>query len=414
MRLAFFHPKFTGVGGAENLIAAQAGYLRRQGHELRIVGHFDARARWQTTFPDAELQELDALPWQQFYVPKVTQLERRLPEVVRAFTGCDAVIAHNFPNSALLGRAAVSGVTRLWYCNEPNRKLHLEAANPNLAAHLATHPARSHVERFFVRRQRFQRATELLSGRAQLRAYDKQFTAQIEVLCANSEFTRDNLRRIYRRDDAHVVYPIVRFPERGRARQGIDRSRGLQVLTHSRLDTVKNIDHVLEGFALYRSRPEGRSAQLHVVGSGGQAKRLRALAKQLQLGDAIRFHGFLPLDELERVYDACDVFALTPLDEPFGMVFPEAAARGLLLIGSDHGGPNEILDGGALGWTCDPFSPAALADVLARVAATSDAELDDRRTRADAACRSRYGEATVGPLLARLAGASSSEPVARV
>jgi len=46
-----------------------------------------------------------------------------------------------------------------------------------------------------------------------------------------------------------------------------------------------------------------------------------------------RFHGFLPEAELRRVYEACQVMATLPLDEPFGMVLPEAAVRGLLLAG---------------------------------------------------------------------------------
>ena len=101
------------------------------------------------------------------------------------------------------------------------------------------------------------------------------------------------------------------------------------------------------------------------------------------------------------MYDACDVFALLPLDEPFGMVFPEAAARGLLMIGPDHGGPLEILDSGRLGWCVDAFSPEALAQALSQVASLSDAEADRRRAQADHACRARFAEAVVGPQLRR-------------
>ena len=197
-----------------------------------------------------------------------------------------------------------------------------------------------------------------------------------------------------------MVYPIVRFPARGRSRAGLDRSRGLQILAHARLDAAKNLDHVLRGFALYRPRAAG--AQLHVVGIGDQAPKLRRLARRLGLGQSIQFHGFLPVSELEHVYSACDVFALTPLDEPFGMVFPEAAARGLLLVGPNHAGPNEILDGGRLGWTCDPFAPESLAETFERVAACSDAEIDARRNKTDESCRSRFSEAAIGPQLERI------------
>jgi len=83
-------------------------------------------------------------------------------------------------------------------------------------------------------------------------------------------------------------------------------------------------------------------------------------------------------------------------------VFPEAAARGLLLIGTNHAGPSEILDGGKLGFVCDPFAPEALAQCLEAAAALSDGESDALRERAAAACVSRYSASTLGPKLERL------------
>ena len=144
-----------------------------------------------------------------------------------------------------------------------------------------------------------------------------------------------------------------------------------------------------------------QGSHLHVVGDGPARESLQALAAQLLPAAAFTFHGYLSDAQLRRVYDACDVFALLPLDEPFGMVFPEAAARGLLMIGPDHGGPLEILDNGRLGWCVDAFSPEALAQALSQVASLSDAEADRRRAQADHACRARFAEAVVGPQLRR-------------
>jgi glycosyltransferase involved in cell wall biosynthesis len=401
-RIGFVHPKFKGVGGAENLIAAQASYLRRQGYEISLVSRVYDAQRWHGALADVALHDFHENTWFDWLLPRATRLERAVPRLERLVRDCDLVIAHNFPSCALLGRAQLPNVPRAWYCNEPNRALHLIDANPYLHARLRATPAQSYAERAYESKLRWYRWNERYDGRIRrLRELDRQSTGQLEIICANSEYTRDNVRRTYQRSDARVIYPIVQFPRHGRNRAGLDRSRGLQILTHGRLDPVKNVDHVLRGFALYRGRVPG--TQLHVVGVGPERKHLLALTRELGLDDAVRFHGFLPQAELERVYDACDVFALTPVDEPFGMVFPEAAARGLLLVGPNHAGPNEILDGGRLGWTCDAFEPAALAEVFERVAASSDADVNAMRTRADAACRSRYSEVAIGPQLASLA-----------
>jgi glycosyltransferase involved in cell wall biosynthesis len=401
MRIGFFHPHFQAVGGAENLIVSQTSYLHAQGHAIRVVSQIRDHARWDRVFQDLEVREFSAYPWYELYRSKLSRLERALPRAAAALAGCDAVIAHNFPSCALLGGAPMRSVTRVWYCNEPHRALHMQEANPVSYARSQLVAPASYAERNFASKlRRYHRAMQRASEKRQLRDLDRKYTGQIEIICANSEYTRDNVRRVYGRSDAQVVYPIVRFPARGRSRSGLDRSRGLQILAHARLDAIKNQEHVLRGFALYRAR--ARDAQLHVVGVGDEGRRLRRLALRLGLGRSVRFHGFLPGAELERVYDACDVFALTPLDEPFGMVFPEAAARGLLLVGPSHGGPNEILDGGRLGWTCDPFAPESLAESFERIVASTDAELDARRSKLEESCRNRFSEAVIGPQLERI------------
>jgi glycogen(starch) synthase len=177
------------------------------------------------------------------------------------------------------------------------------------------------------------------------------------------------------------------------------------VLVHSRLEVLKNIDTVLRGFSLFQ-RASPVPCELHVVGEGPSRESLEALVRETCVPGSVRFHGYLPDEELRAVYEICDVFALLSIDEPFGMVYPEAAAKGLLLVGPDHGGPLEILDGGTLGWTIDAFSPEALCEALGRVWSLDDAEVDRRRVAADRACRSRYSLEAVGPQLVGLVRSS--------
>jgi glycosyltransferase involved in cell wall biosynthesis len=165
---------------------------------------------------------------------------------------------------------------------------------------------------------------------------------------------------------------------------------------------MKNVAMILLAFHAFCAQHPG-GHELHVVGEGSDETNLRALATQLGLDSAIHFHGFLEQEALEAVYARCEVMALVPVDEPFGMVYPEAAQRGLLLMGPDHGGPLEILEGGALGWTVDIFSPEPLADALAEAWQLSASEVDRRREQAAKACRSRYSpQATLPSLLAQL------------
>ena len=92
---------------------------------------------------------------------------------------------------------------------------------------------------------------------------------------------------------------------------------------------------------------------LLLVGDGPAAGPLRRLAAQLGVSDAVRFTGPVPWPELPGYYDAADVFAMpcrtrrAGLDvEGLGIVYLEASATGLPVIGGDSGGaPDAILEG---------------------------------------------------------------------
>ncbi len=122
------------------------------------------------------------------------------------------------------------------------------------------------------------------------------------------------------------------------------------VVCVSRLVTRKGQD------TLIRAWPQVRAASgavLLLVGAGPAESRLRRLADHLGMTDSVVFAGPVPWEELPAYYDAGDVFAMPcrtrrgGLDvEGLGIVYLEASATGLPVIGGDSGGaPDAILDG---------------------------------------------------------------------
>ncbi len=402
-RVALFHPAFDVPGGAEYLCLAEALFLRSVGEDVRLVTlAYD---------PDAWAGPMDGIPirvalkrhWSDllFGLTRMGKLRVRGRRASALFRDCDVVLAHNHPCNAMLGASGLAGRS-VWQCNEPPRGLHVREANPVLTARAESLEGEPEddASRLWVQRLKEHDAQMLRNRSKATRVrFDLEQSRRLDHIFAISAFSRDNARRIYGRCGEEVVYPMVRFPEGGRTRAGLDRS-GLQVLVHSRQETLKNIDTVIRGFARFRAGQAG--AHLHLVGDGPARGRLETLAADLLPKGGYTFHGFLSREALSQVYAACDVLALLTLDEPFGLVFPEAAARGLLLIGPDHGGPQEILDGGRLGWCVDPFSPEALEEALGSAWAMPDAGVERRRAEVDRACRDRFSEAVVGPQLRRV------------
>lgn len=398
MRIGFFHPAMATPGGAELLCVAQAQYLRTFGDDVHVVTFAFDPAWWGERMAHIPISVVpkyvgsDLFKWPS----RLAKMRRRGHRAVRSFVGDDVAFAHNFPCNAMLGNAELT-VRKVWQCNEPPRNVHARLANPVLSQRVQTAPA-APDEAATIAWRRILAEIESSRPLAATARYDIDAVGRLDAVFAISEFSRDNARRIYGRCADEVVYPIVGFPTGGGSRSGLCRD-ALGVLVHSRLEVMKNIDTVIRGFATFLRARAG--AHLHVVGDGAARVELEQFAASQLPAASFTFHGYLPDAALTRVYQACEVFALLPLDEPFGMVFPEAAARGLLLIGPDHGGPLEILDGGRVGWCVDAFSADALADALSTIAGLPDSQVDERRREADRACRARYAQEVVGPMLRR-------------
>jgi len=395
--VTYFYPGFGTVGGGELLAASQLDWLRDRGVDVSVVTYDLDEARWGRRLEGIPVTVVPRRSWRDLFAVDrpIPKLRLRARRAARHLQDGDVVLTANHPCSTMLGQVETPA-RRLWQCNEPPRRIHLRGANPFLAARVDATGGKGIEDACapFARR--------LAAPLGEIAAFDVESVSRLDGIFAISAFSRDNARRIYGRCSEEVVPPIVRFPGAVSPRAGLDRT-GLQVLVHTRLEVLKNVDTLLRGFARFRAAA-CPGARIHLVGEGQHRPRLEALAAELGLGDVARFHGFLPEAELRKVYAACDVFALLPLDEPFGMVFPEAAAQGLLLVGPDHGGPVEILEGGELGFPCDAFDPDALAEALARIWALDDAEVDRRRVATDRACRARYAADEVGPRLLRALG----------
>lgn len=401
MRAVVLHRGFGNWGGAEVLALAQARALRDAGAEVHVVSLEPVAASWGESLDGLPVHEVPRRHWSDlpFLLDRRARLARLAERVDQALRRLapDVVVAHNHPAPALLGTTSLR-VRKLWYCHEPPRGLYPRQTNRGLleASGKGLIAGQQSLARALRRDLgRDERGAWGWSGRLD---FDQRGVAGLDEVAANSAYTRGSVAAAYGGLRARVCYPAV-APEAAPHLPGIDRT-GLQVMVQTRLELVKNVDTVLRAFRLALPRL-GPRPRLHVVGDGSQRAALRALAGELGLGEAVAFHGFLPFDRLRDLRRACDVFAFVPWDEPFGMVFPEAAAAGMLLVGPDHGGPWEILGGGEFGWCVPPHSPVALAEALYAAWRTPDGEVERLRGRAMEACAARFSPGAVLPAFGR-------------
>jgi phosphatidylinositol alpha-1,6-mannosyltransferase len=182
-------------------------------------------------------------------------------------------------------------------------------------------------------------------------------------------------------DKVSVVHPGVdvrRFRpdvDGGALRSRVAGPGDVVLLSVGRLQRRKGHDMMLR--ALAGLRQAAPAIKYVIVGDGPHRRQLEADVDALALRDVVHFAGEAREDELPGWYAAADVFALPNRQdgadfEGFGIVFLEAAAAGLPVVGGRSGGVPEAVDDGATGLLVDGADERELRAALERLVTSVD------------------------------------------
>jgi glycosyltransferase involved in cell wall biosynthesis len=107
-----------------------------------------------------------------------------------------------------------------------------------------------------------------------------------------------------------------------------------------------------------------------IVGDGPLRADLEARAARLGVAHAVRFAGYQ--EDVVSAYAAMDVFVLPSRDEGFGLVFLEAMAVGVPVVGTRVIGSEDAVEDGVTGLLVPYADPAALAAAVRGILASPD------------------------------------------
>lgn len=152
------------------------------------------------------------------------------------------------------------------------------------------------------------------------------------------------------------------------ARYGLQGRKVLMSLARlSAHERYKGIDEVLQAMPELIGREP--AVTYLVMGDGDDRARLEAKAAQLGVGDRVVFTGFVNEEEKADHLRLADVFVLPGRGEGFGVVYLEALACGVPVVGSLLDGSREALRDGELGELADPTDPGSVRDCIVRALA---------------------------------------------
>ncbi len=213
------------------------------------------------------------------------------------------------------------------------------------------------------------------------------------VLC-NSRAVRDRFARSIDPKRMTVVYNGFEFEEPRAASAPADGQ--VRLVIAGALHEGKGHADALA--ALAQLAAAGVDARLDVLGDGPEAERvrLRALARDLGVADAVCWHGFVD-DPAAHLARATAVLACSP-NEAFGRVAVEAMAAGAPVVAAAAAGLCEVVEDGVTGLLYPPGDADALASAVRKL--IDDVALRDRLAAAgSASVRARFSlEAHVGAI----------------
>ncbi|NUQ37426.1 MAG: glycosyltransferase family 4 protein [Caldilineales bacterium] len=197
------------------------------------------------------------------------------------------------------------------------------------------------------------------------RPFLRRFTAGCADVAAISTYTARSLSALTGRAARLIPYGVTVPPPAARwpAQPGL-------LLAVGRLVERKGYPFLIEALARLRHRPNLR---LILVGEGHERAAIEARIRTSGLEDRVTLAGRVSDDDLQRLYQSCQMFILPAIidsagdTEMLGMVLLEAMRYRKPVIASAVGGIPDIVTDGETGLLVAPQDPEALAAAIARL-----------------------------------------------
>jgi len=191
----------------------------------------------------------------------------------------------------------------------------------------------------------------------------RTFREAAHVICVSERVRRACLEHDPRPDHFSVIHHGIAVPDQISSAERV--GSGRTILSAGNLIPQKRFAELVEAFSMvHEGMPD---AQLVIVGAGPEEPRLATLASQLGVDQCIRLLGRIPHAALLSLYGEADVFCLASEDEGFGIVYLEAMAHGVPVIGSAGEGIADVIVNGENGLLVPPGDKQAIAAALARL-----------------------------------------------
>ena len=344
MRIAIFADTFLPqVNGVVRSVVTTANALAKRGHDVAIFTVNAEKINKKNRVKELN-DRVQVYPFSSFALPTYKELQVRIPTFIPSFyevyrfnpdlihshttfgIGWEAVTAANFLNIPLIG-------THHGFLAEflKHVKLDYKMMKPLARRYLSFYynrcdavisPSEALVKELL--QYKFRRPVHVISNPIDLKYF-------------SIDKTKESLRKKFRLNEPTIIH-------------------------FGRLSYEKSADLVLKAFAEILN--SGIDARLIIIGDGPERGKLETFSKKLNIEKSVEFTGTLRDNDLTERIAAGDFFVSASTIETQGLVFLEAMALGLPVIGVNAGGVPEYVDNGKNGFIVEPGNVRAIAEAM--------------------------------------------------
>ena len=180
---------------------------------------------------------------------------------------------------------------------------------------------------------------------------------------------RSKLQSIPLGFDKEVFNPNIKDYKKIRAKYC--KNNELMILSVARLVEKKGLEYLIRAF--HKVNKKRKDVKLVIVGSGILRNKLEQLVKDLKLNDNVFLVGEITHDVLPKYYKASDIFVLPSIidsqgdRETQGVVYVEAMATKIPVIGTNTGGIPDVISSKNLGILVEQKNPDQLTEAILKL-----------------------------------------------
>ncbi|MCD6218318.1 glycosyltransferase [bacterium] len=324
MKLAIVHEWLTGFGGAERCVMEFADMFP----DAPIFTSVYDKQRFGDIFPPERVRTSFLQSWHNSK-EKYRNYLPFMPKAFRSFdlSGFDVILSSN--HCCAKGIRRPDGAIHISYIYTPMRYI--------WELHGVYRASLSGVKRILF---------DMMIG--PLRKFDLESNSQVDYFIPISHEVDRRLKRTYNRKGDVVIYPPVdvdKFAYDGA-------KRDYYLIAH-RFVPYKRVDLAIDAF-------NQNGLPLKVLGIGPDEDKLKSIAKP-----NIEFLGFVPEDDLPRVYGQAKALVFTSFED-FGLTPIEAMSAGTPVIAYGAGGALETVVENKTGTFFSEQTPESLNDAVNR------------------------------------------------